>query len=137
MPRAILYSGLAVVVLYIFGSLGIMMALPLDHINLVPGITDATRPLLGDNSPVVMIITVLFMLRIVGDQVTWSMAPSRAAAEAAPQRCQHHAGLGGYRHQYSLHLFCRLKQRRCLLVSIFVLQHLHHLQLSVVLSGIY
>lgn len=86
-PRAILYSSLAVVALYIFGSLGIMMALPLDHINLVSGITDAIRPLFGNDSPVVMIITVLFMLCIVGDQVTWSMAPSRAAAEAAREGC--------------------------------------------------
>lgn len=73
--------------LYIFGSLGIMMALPLDHINLVSGVTDAIRPLFGDNSPVVLIITVLFILCIVGDQVTWSMASSRAAAEAAREGC--------------------------------------------------
>lgn len=87
MPRAILWSSLAVVGLYIFGSLGIMMAIPLEQINLVSGITDAIRPLFGADSPVLLIISVLFMLCIVGDQVTWSMAPSRAAAEAAKEGC--------------------------------------------------
>lgn len=87
MPKAILWSSLAVVGLYIFGSLGIMMAIPQQDINLVSGVTDAIKPLFGADSAIVWIITVLFLLCILGDQVTWSMAPSRAAAEAAKEGC--------------------------------------------------
>ncbi|MDR2863560.1 MAG: APC family permease [Puniceicoccales bacterium] len=83
MPKAILFSSLSVVALYVFGSLGILMAIPVGQINLVSGIADAVSPIFGQGSFIVMLILVLFMLTILGDQITWSMAPSRAAAEAA------------------------------------------------------
>lgn len=82
MPRAILYSSLAVVFLYVFGSMGILMAIPVANINLVTGIPDVVRAIFN-NPYVTNIVTILFLFTIICDQVTWSMAPSRAAAEAA------------------------------------------------------
>jgi amino acid transporter len=49
----------------------------------VSGIADSVTPIFGQGSFIVLMIMILFMLTIIGDQVTWSMAPSRAAAEAA------------------------------------------------------
>jgi amino acid transporter len=83
MPKAILFSSLAVVGLYVFGSVGILMAIPVEKINLVSGIADAVSPIFGEGSFVVLMVLLFFMLTIIGDQITWSMAPSRAAAEAA------------------------------------------------------
>jgi amino acid transporter len=83
MPKAILFSSLAVVGLYVFGSVGILMAIPAEKINLVSGIADAVSPIFGEGSFVVLMVLLFFMLTIIGDQITWSMAPSRAAAEAA------------------------------------------------------
>jgi amino acid transporter len=83
MPRAILLASLAIAFLYVFGSMGILMAIPLENLNLVSGIVDALGPLLGEGSPLIILVCVFFMLSIVGNQVTWAMAPSRAAAEAA------------------------------------------------------
>jgi amino acid transporter len=83
MPKSILFSSLVVVALYVFGSVGILMAIPVEKINLVSGIADAVTPIFGEGSFIVLMVLILFMLTIIGDQITWSMAPSRAAAEAA------------------------------------------------------
>lgn len=83
MPKAILFSSLAISFLYVFGSMGILMAIPLEKLNLVSGIVDALIPLFGEGSPMIILVTIFFMLSIIGNQVTWAMAPSRAAAEAA------------------------------------------------------
>lgn len=83
MPRSILLASVAIAFLYIFGSMGILMAIPLEDLNLVSGIIDALTPLLGEGSPLIFIVSIFFMLSIIGNQVTWAMAPSRAAAEAA------------------------------------------------------
>lgn len=83
MPRSILLASIAIAFLYIFGSMGILMAIPLANLNLVSGIVDALGPLLGEDSPLIIMVCIFFMLSIIGNQVTWAMAPSRAAAEAA------------------------------------------------------
>lgn len=83
MPKAILLASLAIAFLYVFGSMGILMAIPLNQLNLVSGIVDALELLLGEGSPLVVLVSVFFMLSIIGNKVTWAMAPSRAAAEAA------------------------------------------------------
>lgn len=87
MPKAILFSSIVVIGLYIFSSVGVMLAIPYQDINLVSGITDAIAPIFGKGSGIVMLITVMFLSTILFDQVTWSMAPSRAAAEAAKAGC--------------------------------------------------
>ena len=67
MPRAILLASLAIAFLYVFGSMGILMAIPLENLNLVSGIVDALGPLLGEGSPLIILVCVFFMLSIVGN----------------------------------------------------------------------
>lgn len=85
MARAILLASVAIAFLYIFGSMGILIAIPLEKLNLVSGIVDALDPLFGAGSPLIILVCIFFMLSIIGNQVTWAMAPSRAAAEAAKE----------------------------------------------------
>jgi amino acid transporter len=83
MPKAIITSSIIVVALYVIGSVGILLAVPLADLDLVSGITAALFTIFGKGSAVATVVVVLFMASIMGDLVTWTMAPSRAAAAAA------------------------------------------------------
>lgn len=83
MPKAIIISALTVLVLYLIGSMGIIMAVPLSSMDLVSGLTDAIHVMFGGKTTFGLIFVSLFMLSIIGDLVTWTMGPSRAAAAAA------------------------------------------------------
>ena len=82
MPKSIFAASMIVVALYVIGSLGILFAIPLAHLNLVSGVNDAATVIFS-NYYIVAAIVVLFLATIITDQMTWTMAPSRAAAEAA------------------------------------------------------
>lgn len=84
-PKAILLSSLAISFLYIFGSMGILLALPLSELNLVSGIVDALIPMFGKGNTLIWIVSIFFMLSIIGNQATWAMAPSMAVSEAAKE----------------------------------------------------
>lgn len=83
MAKSIFFASCLVIGLYVLGSIGILLAIPLNDLNLVSGITDVAQRIYSDHPMVVNIIILVFLSTIISDQVTWSMAPSRAAAEAA------------------------------------------------------
>jgi amino acid transporter len=83
MPKAIVTSAIAVVALYVIGSVGLLLAVPLADLDLVSGIASALFAIFGRDSFVSTAVVVLFMASVMGDLVTWTMAPSRAAAAAA------------------------------------------------------
>jgi amino acid transporter len=83
MPKAIITSSIIVVALYVIGSVGILLAVPLADLDLVSGITAALFTIFGKGSAVATVVVIFFMASIMGDLVTWTMAPSRAAAAAA------------------------------------------------------
>src|SRR3990167_8163787 len=47
-PLTIAVSGILIAAFYLFATIGILIALPLDEINLVSGIVDTLRVLLGE-----------------------------------------------------------------------------------------
>jgi amino acid transporter len=86
-PRAVILSGLLVTVLYVSGTLGILLAVPLDHLSLVTGTWDALATL-GDvlgygGRSVVLLLGIGFLFALVANIVTWSIGTNRVVAAAA------------------------------------------------------
>ena len=85
-PKSILISAVIVTGLYVFGTLGILMALPVEEIGLVAGIVSTLRTLFGDGAFgqfMVYGIGSLGLLTFIANMTTWTMGASRAAMEAA------------------------------------------------------
>ncbi|WIH24619.1 APC family permease [Photobacterium damselae] len=88
MPKAVFLSIGITAFLYVFGTVGILMALPSDQIGLVAGIIDTLKTLFGDSAMghfLVKAIGTLALLTFIGNMVSWTMGASRAAAEAAAE----------------------------------------------------
>ncbi|NTV36269.1 MAG: APC family permease [Anaerolineaceae bacterium] len=85
-PRAIITSGILIAVFYILGTVGMLIALPLEQLGLVSGIIDALRVLFGETGIGGVIVTVLgvgALYTLLANMVTWTMGANRTAAEAA------------------------------------------------------
>lgn len=87
-PLAIVMSGVLIAVFYLLGTIGILIALPLDQINLVEGIIDTLRQLLGDSGAgqtAVYVLGIMALYTFVANMVTWTLGANRSAAEAASE----------------------------------------------------
>ncbi len=85
-PKSILISAVIVTGLYVFGTVGILLALPVEEIGLVSGIIATLRTLFGDGAFgqfMVYGIGSLALLTFIANMTTWTMGASRAAMEAA------------------------------------------------------
>ncbi len=85
-PKSILISAAIVTGLYVFGTVGILMAVPVENIGLVSGIISTLRTLFGDSAFgqfMVYGIGSLALLTFIANMATWTMGASRAAMEAA------------------------------------------------------
>ncbi|MAT43820.1 MAG: amino acid permease [Anaerolineaceae bacterium] len=85
-PRSIITAGLLITVFYLLGTVGMLMALPLEDLGLVEGIIDTLRILIGDSGfggAVVMILGIGALYSFLANMVTWTMGANRTAAEAA------------------------------------------------------
>ncbi len=88
-PRAIIISGILIAVFYLLGTVGMLMALPLDELGLVEGIIDTLRVLLGDTGfggTMVTILGVGALYSLLTNMVTWTMGANRSVAEAASEK---------------------------------------------------
>jgi len=85
-PRAILWSGIAIFLAYVLGTFAILAAVPIDDIDLVEGLVDTFRQLFGDSSlgvTAAFLLGILVMLTFFSNCVTWAIGCCRAATEAA------------------------------------------------------
>ncbi len=85
-PRAIIISGVLIAIFYLLGTLGMLMALPLEQLGLVSGIIDTLRVLFGETGIGGVLVTVLgvgALYTLLANMVTWTMGANRTAAEAA------------------------------------------------------
>ena len=87
-PRAIITSGALIAVFYILGTVGILMALPLDQLGLVSGIVDTLKILLGGTplgNAVVVVLGIAALYTFLANMVTWTIGANRTAAEASKE----------------------------------------------------
>lgn len=85
-PRAIIISGALIALFYILGTVGMLVALPLDQLGLVEGIIDTLTIIFGQSAAGTAIVTVLgigALFTLLANMVTWTIGANRTAAEAA------------------------------------------------------
>ncbi len=85
-PRALATSGAAIAFLYVFATIGILLALSLDKLGLVQGLVDTFRAIFGTSGAgevVVYALGIGALYTFFTNMTTWSMGANRAAAEAA------------------------------------------------------
>ncbi len=85
-PIAVITAGVLIAFFYLLGTVGMLMALPLDQLGLISGIIDTLRILFG-NSPlgqgIVTILGIGALYTFLTNMVVWTMGANRSAAEAA------------------------------------------------------
>ena len=87
-PKAIITSGILIAFFYLFGTIGMLMALPLEDLGLVSGIIDTLRILFGETGIGGTLVTLLgigALYTFLANMVTWTMGANRTAAEAAQE----------------------------------------------------
>ncbi|WP_439105642.1 APC family permease [Congregibacter sp.] len=85
-PRAILWSGLLVLVLSILGTFAVLATIPTTEINLVEGVIDVLQVSFADLAmadALVLFLGICFLFGIYSSCAAWSMGANRAVAEAA------------------------------------------------------
>lgn len=85
-PRAIITAGVLIAFFYLLGTVGMLMAIPVEQLGLVSGIIDTLRIILGDSSLSGAIVTILgvgALYTFLTNMVTWTMGANRTAAEAS------------------------------------------------------
>ncbi|MGB9639417.1 MAG: APC family permease [Anaerolineales bacterium] len=87
-PKAIITSGLLIAFLYLFATVGMLLALPLDQLGLVSGIVDALKAILGESGiaqAMIIILGIGALYTFFANMVTWTMGANRTAAQAADE----------------------------------------------------
>ena len=87
-PRAIIISGVLITVFYLLGTIGMLMALPIEDLGLVDGIIDTLWILIGDRGFGGFVVTVLgigALYSFLANMVTWTTGANKTAAEAADE----------------------------------------------------
>lgn len=87
-PRAILYSGAIIILLYIFGTVAVLAAVPVENIDLVEGLMDTLGLFFGGTAignAAVTLMGVGALYVFFSNGVTWALGCNRAAAEAAQE----------------------------------------------------
>ncbi|PNH90153.1 APC family permease [Vibrio diazotrophicus] len=86
MPKVVFLAMTVTVLLYLLGTLGILMALPVEEVGLVAGIIDTLKVLFGDGAFgqfMTYALGIVTLITFIGNMVSWTMGSSRAAAESA------------------------------------------------------
>ena len=86
MPKAVLISASIIIVLYLFGTIAMLAAIPAQEINLVEGLMDTLYLLFGQTvagQAFAMVLGVAALFTFFSNGVTWALGCNRAAAEAA------------------------------------------------------
>jgi amino acid transporter len=88
LPWAIAISGLIIAGLYTFGTLGILIAIPVEDVNLVEGLMTTLFIFFGDSGPgywFAVLLGIAALYTFFSSAVTWSLGTNRAMAEAASE----------------------------------------------------
>lgn len=85
-PRAVFAAGFVTAGLYLFATIGILLALPLEKLGIVEGLIDTLEAILGTSGAgevAVYALGIAALYTFFTNMTTWSMGANRAAAEAA------------------------------------------------------
>lgn len=85
-PRAVVFSGLAIALFYLLATFGILAVLPQDEIGLVEGLLDTAAKMFGDSAAGKAVVTAIgigALFTFFANMVTWSLGANRTAQAAA------------------------------------------------------
>jgi amino acid transporter len=85
-PRTIFTAGAILAFLYMFATIGILLALPLEELGLVEGLVDTFEAIFGTSGfgeVLVYALGIAAMYTFFTNMTTWSMGANRSAQEAA------------------------------------------------------
>jgi len=85
-PRTLFTSGGILAFLYVFATIGILLALPLKDLGLVEGLVDTFKQIFGTTgvgNVLVYVLGIAAMYTFFTNMTTWSMGANRSAQEAA------------------------------------------------------
>lgn len=81
--RAVFISGALLSVIYVVGTVGILLVLPVKQIGLTVGLVQSFNAIFGAGSPLPWILGIAVMAAYLGNMVTWTLGANRSAVEAA------------------------------------------------------
>lgn len=87
-PRAIFTSGAAIAFLYLFATVGILLALSLTKLSLVEGLVETFKAIFGRKGVgevVVYVLGIAALYTYFTNMTTWTMGANRSAVEAAAE----------------------------------------------------
>ena len=82
-PKAIVLGGLAIGAIYLFASFGIGAAIPADQIDPDFGMIYAVMTMVGEASPIFVIICLVFLVTLFANMASWSFGVNFVADYAA------------------------------------------------------
>lgn len=85
-PRTLFTAGAILAFLYMFATIGILLALPLEDLGLVEGLVDTFKAIFGTSGfgeVLVYALGIAAMYTFFTNMTTWSMGANRSAQEAA------------------------------------------------------
>lgn len=85
-PKSVIFSGILIGFVYIFGTFGILAVIPASEVNIVTGLCDALKLLiskvLGKNCTYIYIILVIcFLFTLVTNMVAWALGSNTVISE--------------------------------------------------------
>lgn len=81
--RGILSAGVVISALYVLGTVGILLVLPLKTIGLTAGLVETFKAIFGAGSVLPWVLGIAVLAAYFGNMVTWSLGANKAAVEAA------------------------------------------------------
>jgi amino acid transporter len=87
-PRAILTSGAVIAFLYVFATVGILLALSLSKLTLVEGLVETFKAIFGSKGVgevIVYALGIAALYTYFTNMTTWTMGANRSAVEAAAE----------------------------------------------------
>lgn len=85
-PQAIIIAGIVIASLYIFSAYGIGAAIPSEEISTSAGMIDSLQIITGkDDGLFITIMTLLFLVTLCGNMISWAIGVNSVACYAAQQ----------------------------------------------------
>lgn len=83
-PQSIIVGGIIIAAIYIFSAFGIGVAIPTKDVSTSSGLIDSLQLLTGQTTGVfITIMSVLFLLTLFGNMISWSLGVNNVAMYAA------------------------------------------------------
>ena len=82
-PQAVVTGGIVIALIYLFSAFGIGAAIPADQIDPDFGMIVAVMTMVGEASPIFIVIAIVFLITLFANMASWSFGVNAVAEYAA------------------------------------------------------